>query len=191
MTKDRLRMGVVAGVSPGSSITVQGGRLAQFYSSEEFMTDQTEYVPGELSQAEKRATLLNDQRVRQQQQGTTLSQFAQSFADEDRGGRYAAVNKTNVICADAVPQYPAGPDWTADPVPAEAPLNFDVNAQEPTGEHFEIAKSLDQLGEAGLHSPGEPEGGAVEAPSSQLLLGAEPAAPLPNKADDDEPPEAT
>jgi hypothetical protein len=48
MTKDRLRMGVVAGVSPGSSITVQGGRLAQFYSSEEFMTDQTEYVPGEL-----------------------------------------------------------------------------------------------------------------------------------------------
>ena len=92
------------------------------------MTDKTEHVPGELTQAEKLAALQNDQRVAREK-GTTLHQFAQSEADTPRG-RFAAQESQTVTGATPLPVYPAA-YLNHDPVPDEPSLGTDINKVEP------------------------------------------------------------
>jgi hypothetical protein len=95
--------------------------------------------PGQLfrndaSQKEREQVLRNDQRVRS---GSTFQSRAIAEADDVRG-RWAEINKSNVVGATPTPQYPAGPNWSVDPTGIEPPLNIDVNAVEPCGEKFEV-----------------------------------------------------
>ena len=94
-------------------------------------------------QADRREYLENEKRLR----GTTLSQFAQSDAAEDRG-RFTAHEKSTVIGADATPKYPAA-FQQRDPVPNEEPLGVDINAIEPTGTPAEVQASIDKLTDEG------------------------------------------
>jgi hypothetical protein len=82
------------------------------------------------------AVLRNDKR-----NATTFSTFAASEAREIEG-RFAAREKSSVVGTTQAVEYPAGPNWAADPVGIEPPLGVDVHAIEPTGESFEIAASL-------------------------------------------------
>ena len=92
------------------------------------------------SPTEKLSTLLNDKRVKD---ASTFSQFANSEANQD-AGRFEQINKSHVVGATPVPEYPTLPSnsWTNDPVPTEEPLGIDVNAMEPVGELHEINASL-------------------------------------------------
>jgi len=109
---------------------------------------------------EKVEVLKNDRRV------------ASTYLDHthsEEGGRFA--KPTNVIGATPTPQYPAGPNWSADPTGVEPPLGFDVNAVEPVGEQFEIERHL--TGATASASDAYPSvAGDVEAP---LAVGASPA----------------
>ena len=76
------------------------------------------------SQRGRREVLRND---------TYLSR-AQADADLPVGGRFAKELATQVI---GVPQYPAQPatsPWSVDPVPAEPPLGFAIDAMPVEGE---------------------------------------------------------
>jgi hypothetical protein len=92
----------------------------------------------ELLQSEKRATLENDIR----QPPATLHRFAQIEADAPRG-RFTTVEKATVIGV-GPPSYPKGPDWTADPgAQNKEPWGANINQMQPTGEVFEVRRSLE------------------------------------------------
>jgi hypothetical protein len=124
-------------------------------------------------QQERRETVLNDARLRQQRQGSTFSQFAQAEADIHRG-RFTGHEKSTVIGSTplAASQYPAGPIWgTADQAP-EPSLGVDINEMQPTGEVFEVERSIaaqdaPTLGPVCLHSPAQAPPSTPDA-SSQL-----------------------
>jgi hypothetical protein len=123
----------------------------------------------ELSQDEKRAALDNDIR---QQQKPTLHLFAQREADLPRG-RFTAVEKATVVGGVSPPHnYPKGPDWTVDPVGPEPSLGFDVNQMPPTGEAFEVRRSLEAQqvppSSGSIPSPQGMVPGPVPAPSSDV-----------------------
>jgi len=80
--------------------------------------------------AERRATLENDRKVREQQRGTTFHQYAQSTANDDAGGRWATVNAVSVVGADPAVRYPAAAPHQRDPVPTEPPLGYSVDQVE-------------------------------------------------------------
>jgi hypothetical protein len=105
-----------------------------------------------LSQREKIETLLADQRQRNAQRNkdaTTFSQFGASEAKEIEG-RFSAREKASVIGSTQAPQYPAGPNWAADPVGVEPTLGFSVEDHEPVGEYAEIEKSLGDPAASGI-----------------------------------------
>jgi hypothetical protein len=79
-----------------------------------------------LTQAEKRGTVLNDARVREQ--GGTF--FSHTHLDD--GGRFAAIKPTELVGSTLIPRYP-GPGQ-CDPVPIEPSLGIDVNAMLPCGD---------------------------------------------------------
>ena len=81
--------------------------------------------------AERRATLENDRKVREQQRGTTFHQYAQSTANDDAGGRWATVNAVSVVGADPAVRYPAASAHQRDPVPTEPPLGYSVDDMPP------------------------------------------------------------
>ncbi len=81
----------------------------------------------ETTQAERRAELENDRRVREK--GTTLHQFAQAEAAEARG-RFSAHEQSTVTGAAELPKYPAA-YLQHDPVPDEPSLGVDINKVEP------------------------------------------------------------
>jgi hypothetical protein len=91
-------------------------------------TDVTRSYRNEATQRER--VLRNDQRH-------TFQSRAIAENDDVRG-RWAEINKSNVVGATSTPQYPAGPNWSVDPTGVEPPLGIDVNAVEPCGEKFEI-----------------------------------------------------
>jgi hypothetical protein len=89
---------------------------------------------------ERRATLENDCRVREQQQQQTGTFFSHgvSQALDTAGGRYgAAMGAPNVTGATPIPKYPAAGGHQHDPVGTEPPLGIDINAmpglENPTG----------------------------------------------------------
>jgi len=69
-------------------------------------------------QEERRATLDNDRRVREQQGGTYLSHTHNDLA----GGRFAAVGAQTIVGQSPNP-YPAASAHQRDPVPDEPPLS--------------------------------------------------------------------
>jgi hypothetical protein len=67
----------------------------------------------DATQKEKEAILKNDQRV-----ASTFQSRAIAESDDVRG-RWAEINKSNVVGATPTPQYPAGPNWSVDPTGIE------------------------------------------------------------------------
>jgi hypothetical protein len=81
----------------------------------------------QIDQAERRRVLLNDAKVREQQQtGTYLS-----HTHSDLGGRYAIVSPQIVVGAEPHINYPACSPALAVQLPPEPPLGFDNPALEP------------------------------------------------------------
>jgi hypothetical protein len=142
----------------------------------------------ELTQDEKRATLANDIR----QPPATLHAFAQIEAEMPRG-RFTATERATVIGVGppSYPQLPASSPWAADPVPAENPLNLDVNAMPPCGEPHEIAASIaaQDAPPPEQSSPAQVPGSSTAASPSSSFLGVE-RVELPsfskNKGNDDD-----
>jgi hypothetical protein len=96
-------------------------------------------------QAERRDVIENEKRLR----ASTLSQFAQSDADIDRG-RFTVHEQSRVIGSSPSPasQYPAGPAWTTDPGSQciEPPLSpHDNPALEPSDPEQSFSLSQDAL----------------------------------------------
>jgi hypothetical protein len=81
---------------------------------------------------ERRATLENDRKVREQQRASTFHQHAQAQADEINQGRFRATGVPSVTGATPVPSYPAAGAHQADPVGTEPPLGFSVSDLEPS-----------------------------------------------------------
>jgi hypothetical protein len=106
-------------------------------------TDATKPYNNNASQAERAETLENDRRV----QRDTFHTRANAELDLENSGRFSKPHA--VIGLDSV-EYPTLPEnsWTNDPTPTEPPLGIDVNAMEPVGESFEVAASLEALGDA-------------------------------------------
>lgn len=102
-------------------------------------------LKNDSSQAERRRVLANDR----QQTSSLLD-----HVEPEGGGRFAELarrdaGKSTVVGATPSVQYPTGPGWTRSEVPQEPPLGFSVNDLEPTGEPFEVERSLASLAEAG------------------------------------------
>jgi hypothetical protein len=87
-------------------------------------------------QAERLEVLENEKRLR----ATTLSQFAQSEADIDRG-RFTAHERSTVVGATPIPKYEGAPNWAHDPVPTENPLGYSINEMDTTGQPYELRAS--------------------------------------------------
>jgi hypothetical protein len=92
---------------------------------------------------ERRETLENDRKVLEAErrrilrEGTTFHQFGQSQANDEAGGRFAAVNAATVVGAEPAmkyPQLPSSSPWSgAQPEPGpEPPLGFENPAIEPS-----------------------------------------------------------
>ena len=80
-------------------------------------------------QEERRRVFAQDQSLRNQ--GSTLHAHAVADAETPRG-RYTAHERSTVIGSTGLPNYPAGPAWSADPGSqyVEPPLSFDNPALE-------------------------------------------------------------
>jgi len=114
-----------------------------------------EYLHSELTQEEKRDTLVNDRRVHKN------TYF--SHAHPDEGGRFATSDKPPrfVVGSTPAPQYPAGPNWSDDPTGVEPPTGVAIDQMEPVGTHAEIEQSLlremrDEAGPPPAASPDSP-----------------------------------
>jgi hypothetical protein len=126
-------------------------------------------------QLERRETLENDRRVREQ--GTTFTRFAQSEAAESRG-RFTAHDTSTVIGGTPTPAsaYPAA-FLNHDPVPDEPPLGVDINEMPTCGEPHELAASISRpLGPSmqakATPNPAAPHDASPHAPpSSSALVG--------------------
>jgi hypothetical protein len=146
----------------------------------------------ELTQDEKRQTLLNDLRVARERSASTLSQFA-----EPRG-RFSTIEKASVVGV-SPPSYPPMPEnnpWRSDPVGPEPPLRIDINEMPPTGEPHEIAASITAQDvpspERPAFSSARGNSGDPAAPSTKAPLGSMPAVGSPpfSDTDDELPPAA-
>ena len=84
-------------------------------------------LENQIDQAERRATLRNDLKVRQQEEGGTFHQHAVADASTPRG-RFSAIANAQVIGATAIPSYPAAAAHQADPCGTEPPLGFEIDA---------------------------------------------------------------
>jgi|SRR6516165_1473833 len=83
----------------------------------------------QLDQAERRAVLRNDQRVREQQREQGSTYLAHSH--DDLGGRYAQISPQIVVGAQPTMNYPAASPHQFDPCGTEPPLGYRVDALHP------------------------------------------------------------
>ena len=132
-------------------------------------------LESQISQHERRETLRNDLKVRQQQeesrrvfadqslpnQASTLHVFAEADAQTPRG-RFSVVDTAYVVGSksDVASAYPAAAAHQRDPVPKEEPLGYRIDELEP--DHSPLAQ------EALEPSPlvqGSTSAPALEAPS--------------------------
>jgi hypothetical protein len=152
------------------------------------MTDKSSPPPIPPTAAEKLEALFQDQALRnaeRRKNASTFSQFANAEASAD-AGRFAAINKANVVGAKAVPDYPNQPPNSfsnqAAVVGPEEPLGFDVNETPVVGEPYEIQASLERA--ATQDDLPSLEGRDVGAGSSVAHHDLErPPIPYPNKAE--------
>jgi hypothetical protein len=85
--------------------------------------------------------------------GMTYHSRAITGLDLERSGRHAQhAVVTGSARVPQVPRMPEGSPWAGDLVPPEEPLNWSVEAQEPTGNYHEIEESL--AASSALHSLG-------------------------------------
>jgi len=113
----------------------------------------------DITQKTKREILANDKKVRE---GSTFHAHAQASADDERGGRFANVQPTSVTGSGPASEYPRQPTtspFANDPCGIEPPLNYNIDAQQPTGEKFEIEASLASTSVDGSDSDGPTEYG--------------------------------
>jgi hypothetical protein len=117
-------------------------------------------------EAERIATLRNDQRVREQaQQGTTFHQHAQAQALDTAGGRFAATGAPRVVGSTPNPsaQYPAASSAHQTELPPEEPLGFSIDEMpNPTG----VSPVTSPVAPGGAAAPSCPSGVEPAPPSS-------------------------
>jgi hypothetical protein len=98
-------------------------------------------------QEERRATLENDARVCEQQKRADGSTLLDQY-HSDIGGRFGVTQHESVTgrLSPKPPPLPSTSPWSgAQPEPPPEPsLGVDVNAQQPTGEVFEVEQSIRQ-----------------------------------------------
>ena len=132
-------------------------RLFRLRAEIAFRSEEGETMTGnpadEISQREKRRILAEDRQVR-----TTYLHHAESSVDDDRGGRFAAIEKSATVIGTSPAVYPPQPEgspWRCDPVPMEEPLGFSVEDHDPVGEPHELARDAadtpSTAGEFGHH----------------------------------------
>jgi hypothetical protein len=127
----------------------------------------------QIDQAERRATLENDLRVREQSRNGETGTYLSHTHIDDAGGRFAQVNAATIVGQAPVPKYPAARAHQSDPLGAEPPLGFSVNDLEPS------AAALSALPVA-VEQPGPASRG--DAPSDLAAeLRADDAGPLSHK----------
>jgi hypothetical protein len=100
----------------------------------------------EISQREKRRILAEDRQVR-----STYLHHAESSVDDDRGGRFAAIEKSATVVGASQISYPTQPatsPWARDVVGDEPPLGYSVDAIEPVGEKHELGDASTGRGSA-------------------------------------------
>jgi len=92
----------------------------------------------EISQAIKRSVMESDRKA------SSYHAHAQADAELSLGGRFAQVRPTSVTGANAgsiYPKMPEGNPWAKDECPPEPPLGWSMEAQETTGEVWEVEAS--------------------------------------------------
>jgi hypothetical protein len=95
-------------------------------------------------EAERQAVLENDLQV--QRQAGTFFQHGVSQAAELSQGRFAAMGAPHVVGSAPAPRYPAAAAHQADPVPAEPPLGYSVDAMpiEPSTAAPPVSSSVEE-----------------------------------------------
>ena len=121
-------------------------------------------------QADKRRTLFNDARVRNQSNGDTGTYL--SHTHDETGGRFAAIGHAQVVGAGPVPKYPAAstPWQGPDPVGDEPPTGYDINALEPSA--VPPAEATGDPADAPLSDdggPATPSGGSMSERAGSSL----------------------
>jgi len=118
------------------------------------------------------ATMAEKAEIIKSEHRHTFQSRAIAEADDVRG-RWAEINKSNVVGATPTPVYPAGPNWAADPVGVEPALGFSVEAHEPVGEVGEVQASIEALGDATEavvgQSQSSPVAGAKQHPPASMI----------------------
>jgi hypothetical protein len=115
----------------------------------------------DATQAERQEALRND------------TYHGRASHDLELGGRFAAINKPSIIGAASAkyPKLPSSSPWSADPVPPEEPLGFEINALEPVGTAAEIEASLGEAAApADVHHPPSVVETASPNPTAQAKL---------------------
>jgi hypothetical protein len=136
-------------------------------------------MPGpshQREQAERRAIIKAEQLRPGDQQPTTLHALAN--LDTSLGGRFA---KADYVAGQGPSvDYPAAGDWTrnAGGVGIEPPLGFSVNDIAPTGEAFEVERSLASLGGSVAAPAMIPSSEAASPPAIETADPPIPTAPL-------------
>jgi hypothetical protein len=125
------------------------------------LTDQEE-------QAEKRRTLLNDARVREQSKNGDTGTFLSHTHIDDAGGRFAAVNAAKIVGQSPAiaAAYPAASAAHQTELPLEEPLGFSVNDLEssmatPCSSSVEATGDPADAPSSDDGSPATPSGGSV------------------------------
>jgi hypothetical protein len=88
----------------------------------------------QIDQAERRETLINDAKVREQQNSGTFL----SHTHSDLGGRYSGVGAQTIVGAEPTTRYPAASAHQHDPCGTEPPLGYSVSELTP----FELEPSM-------------------------------------------------
>jgi hypothetical protein len=78
----------------------------------------------QIDQAERRAVLRNDLRVRQQQEQAS-TYMAQTHSE--MGGRYSGVGAQTIVGAEPHTNYPAASPALQTELPPEPPLGYEIN----------------------------------------------------------------
>src|SRR5262249_40164536 len=119
------------------------------------LTDQEE-------QAEKRRTLLNDARVREQSNSGDTGTFLSHTHIDDAGGRFAAVNAAKIVgqLPTIAAGYPAASAAHQTELPPEGPLGYSIDAM--PGDEPSTAPPVEATGDP-AQAPSSDDGGPLDA----------------------------
>jgi hypothetical protein len=117
---------------------------------------------------ERKRTLENDRKVREQQREQASTYLAQTHSE--MGGRFSSVGAQTVIGADPVANYPAAAPHQRDPCGMEPPLGYRIDDMEP----LEPCSSFSAQGNSGdpadAPSTSAPSGSMSERAGSPTFL---------------------